>query len=77
MTNQVFGLVISNKDLLSLTTFDEVIAEIKQSLSNLRTLAARTNFSNKEERQNYLNNVIYLKQFYERAERILLDGQQN
>lgn len=64
-------IVISNKDPLGLETFDNVIAEIEASLFNLRVLSLDTDFDNVEARQNFANNISYLKRFYERAERIV------
>ena len=61
------------KDPMTITTFDQAIAEIESGLSELRQLALKTNFDNSDERQNYLDRVNYLKQFYERAERLALD----
>lgn len=72
MLNLNTSNVISSKDPMTIDTFDEVIAEIESSLSNLRLLALKTNFDNIEERQNYFDNVSYLKRFYERAESIVV-----
>lgn len=71
MLNLNTSNVISNKDPMTIDTFDAVIAEIESSLSNLRLLALNTNFDIIEERQNYFDNVSYLKRFYERAESIV------
>lgn len=65
-------LVISNRDPATIRDFYEVLHEIESSLINLRTLAKSTNFSNKEERKYYKDNVAYLKLFYERAESLAL-----
>ena len=65
--------VVSIKDPMSLNTLDEVVAEIKISLLNLKDLAKTIDFSITEQREKYYNNFTFLKRFYERAERIVLD----
>jgi hypothetical protein len=66
--------VISNRDPMMITSFDGVVAEIERSLYNLRLLALETDFDDAEQRQNYSDNIDYLKRFYERAERMVLDN---
>lgn len=73
MSLETVGNVISVKDPMLIVTFEQVIAEIECSLSNLRYLALSTDFSKSEQRQCYHDNVSYLKRFYERAERIVTD----
>jgi hypothetical protein len=67
-------MVISNKDPMAIESFEEVIAEIEKSLLNMRILALNTDFDVAEQRDNYHNNIVYLKRFYERAERLALNG---
>ncbi len=69
--------VISQKPPTSIKTFVEAITEIESSLENLRTLILQTDFKNEIERQNVNDNVVYLKQFYERAERISINDTQH
>lgn len=57
----------------SLTNINDVVDEIVNALGKLHELAKITNFDNPVERENYENNVDYLKQFYERAESLLND----
>lgn len=73
MTQQI-RRVISNRDPMMITSFDEVVAEIERSLYNLRLLALETDFDTPGQRQNYSDNIDYLKRFYERAERMVLDN---
>lgn len=62
------GLVISDKDPLSLDTFEKVLAEIEASLSNLALLCTEIDFNNEQQRLECAVNVEQLKRFYERAE---------
>ena len=71
------SLVVSAKDPLDINNFDVAIAEIEASLYNLRFLAVETNFGDAAQRDRFRNNIIFLKRFYERAERIALDEQKN
>lgn len=66
-------LVISDKDPQSLLTVEEAIDEMVLSLAGLKDLVKQTNFKNDADVDNYLNNVVHAKCFYERAEEILLD----
>jgi hypothetical protein len=68
-------MVISNRDPMMINSFEEVIAEIEKSLLNMRILALNTDFDVKEQRDNYYNNITYLKRFYERAERLVVDNE--
>ena len=70
MPDSLLKNVISNKDPMTLNSFDEIVAEIECSLFNLKFLALTTNFSNVVEHKNYYDNVSYLKRFYERADSI-------
>jgi len=70
-------MAISTKTPLSLLTFDAAITEIECGLLNLRILTLNTDFTDSDARQNFGDNVTYLKQFYERAERIVIDGKTN
>ena len=72
MSTEPLGIVVSQKDPSTLNTFGEVVAQIEMSLSNLRILALETDFNIPEQRQNYYKNIVHLKSFYERAERIAL-----
>jgi len=72
MSDQKVKFAISSRDPMTIETFESAIAEIECSLSNLRRLALATNFDDPAERQNYKDNISYLKRFYECAERNLL-----
>ena len=62
---------ITNKDPMTFVSFEAVVEEIKQCLAKLKILALKTDFSVPEQRQNYFDNVAFLKRFYERAERLV------
>ena len=67
--------IISAKSPGSLVTFDEVFAEVKLSLFNLKEMAAVTNFFDAAEKKNYRDNLSVLCEFYTRAEYLLLNGE--
>lgn len=73
MSTELPRFVVSQTDPSTLNTFAEVIAQIEISLSNLKILASETDFSVPDHRENYYNNITFLKRFYERAERLALD----
>jgi len=68
--------VISNVSPATLTRYEDVLVEIHKSLVNLRELAKVTDFDNANQKDNYRQNVAYLKQFYARAERLLINESQ-
>lgn len=70
-------LVVSERDPMTLATFEETIAEIEAGLFNLRFLASETNFDDPAQRQRYRDNIVQLKRFYERAERMALNEPEN
>jgi hypothetical protein len=55
-------------------TFSESTERIASSLFELRSLAAYTNFRDKEERARFRANVVCLKTLYEAVERKVIDG---
>ena len=52
----------------SLTTFDDVLIEIENCLSILKENAKDANFLNIDMKRRFDSDVIYMKQFFERAE---------
>lgn len=70
-------IVTSPKDPLDVKTFEEAVAEIESSLFNLRYLTAETDFDNEQGKTRFRDNIVSLKRFYERAERIALNEQTN
>jgi hypothetical protein len=52
----------------SLTTFDSVLSEIENCLTILKENALEADFLNLEEKRTYSSNVLFMKQFFERAE---------
>jgi hypothetical protein len=70
-------LVVSNKDPMMIESFEQVIAEIEGSLFNMRFLSSETNFDDPDQKKRFKDNVVHLKRFYERAERLALNEQTN
>lgn len=52
----------------SLTTFDAVLEQIELSLVILKENASDANFLDSDTKKHYSNDVMYMKQFFERAE---------
>lgn len=52
----------------SLTTFDSVVTQIDGCLAILKENAKDANFLDKDVKRQYSNDVLYMKQFFERAE---------
>jgi hypothetical protein len=52
----------------SLTTFDQVVHEIENCLSILKDNATEADFLDPKMKKNYSDDVMYMKQFFERAE---------
>ena len=59
---------LQNVWLDSLTTFDDVLVKIKENLSILKENAADADFFDVGTKRQYSNDVIFMKQFFERAE---------
>jgi len=54
--------------LYNLKNFDEVVVEIKNCLSVLKHNALTSDFSESIVREQYCKDILYMKQFFERAE---------
>lgn len=54
-----------------LSTVTEVLRAIDQELTDLRSIAAETDFSDPTHAAQFSRNVLYLKTYYERAEALL------
>lgn len=59
---------LQNVWLDSLTTFDAVLASIELNLSILKDNAHTADFLDKTVKNQYSNDVMFMKQFFERAE---------
>jgi hypothetical protein len=59
---------LQNVWLDSLTSFDDVLVNIKENLSILKENAADADFFDIGTKRQYSNDVIFMKQFFERAE---------
>jgi len=52
----------------SLTKFDDVVTQIEISLAILKENAQEADFLDANVKRKYSNDVLYMKQFFERAE---------
>lgn len=52
----------------SLNTFDDTIAQIEIYLGLLKENATIADFSDSDTRKQYINDLAFMKQFFERAE---------
>lgn len=59
---------LKNVWLDSLVTFDQVLEKIEENLSILKDNAQEANFLDAETKRRYSNDVMFMKQFFERAE---------
>ena len=59
----------------SLVTYDEVLDHLELNLSILKENAQEVNFSDKKAKKQYSDNVMFMKQFFERAEFLARTGQ--
>lgn len=59
---------LQNVWLDSLTTFDDVLVKIKENLSILKENAVYADFSDIGTKRQYSNDVMFMKQFFERAD---------
>lgn len=59
---------LQNVWLDSLTTFEDVLDYITLNLSVLKENATEVNFMDSDVKRQYANDVMFMKQFFERAE---------
>jgi len=59
---------LKNVWLDSLVTFDEVLEKIEENLSILKDNAQEANFLDAKMKRRYSNDIMFMKQFFERAE---------
>ena len=59
----------------SLVTFDSAVANIESLLAILKTNAVEADFTDVATKDRYVLDVQYMKQFFERAEKLARDGQ--
>jgi len=67
------NLIISLKQPGSFETVPAVMEEIKSCLANLKEMAGVIDFRDKAQYANYTQNLVILKSFYSRAERLALN----
>jgi hypothetical protein len=60
-------------DFQKFQTPAQVLRELQDELEELREIAIETNFQNKEEANQFSRNVLYLKMYFEKYERLLRD----
>ena len=61
----------------SLLSFDDVVKQIEKCLVVLRDNATKLDFSQKENKDQYSRDVMYMKQLFERAENLIRSGDPN
>lgn len=67
---------LQNVWLDTLVTFDDVLVKIEENLSILKENAAEANFLDAETKRQYGNDVMFMKQFFERAEFLARYGEE-
>lgn len=65
-------LTLPSYDITGIKTSSEALALIDQNLADLRVIAANTDFSVKAQVENFSRNIAFLKQYYEKAESLLI-----
>jgi len=65
-------LTLPSYDITGIKTSSEALALIDQNLVDLRVIAAKTDFTVKAEVDNFSRNIAFLKQYYEKAELLLI-----
>lgn len=61
----------------SLTSFDDVVKQLEKCLKVLSSNASSANFSDIEIKKRYSNDIMFTKQFFERAEYLARNGDIN
>jgi len=54
--------------LYNLNNFDDIVVEIKNCLGILKDNALTSDFSDVDVKEQYCRDILYMKQFFERAE---------
>jgi len=60
----------------SLLTFDATLTQIENCLNVLKENAEDANFLDINTKKQYSNDVVFMKQFFERAESLVRDSEQ-
>ena len=66
---------LPNYDIAGITTVDAGLELIRQNLIALRGIASMTDFSNRAQVGSFCNNIAFLRQYYERVDRLLTLGE--
>jgi hypothetical protein len=61
----------------SLSSFDDVLKQIEKCLVILKDNASKVDFAETDNRNQYSNDVMYMKQLFERAEYLIRNGDPN
>lgn len=61
----------------SLLSFDDSLKQVEKCLVILKDNASKVDFTDKDKKVQYSNDVMYMKQIFERAETLLRDGDPN
>jgi hypothetical protein len=66
---------LPNYDIASITTVDGGLELIRQNLIALRGMATMTDFGSKAQVRSFCDNIAFLRQYYERVDRLLTLGE--
>ncbi len=61
----------------SLTSFDDTLKQIEKCLVILKDNATKINFAEPQNKDKYSNDIMFMKQFFERAEFLIRNGDEN
>lgn len=65
---------LPNFDIAGIETTKQGLSLIHHNIELLKKEAAAANFANREDRVAFCNNIDFLKQYYERVERLHMEG---
>ena len=62
---------LPNFDIESITDVDTGVNLIAQNLAILKSIATAVDFTNLDERKKFIENIIFIKRYYERVDSLL------
>ena len=68
-------LSLPNFDITGITTVENGLELIRQNLDALRAIATATDFADRLQVEAFCNNIAFLRQYYERVDRLLPFGE--
>ena len=71
MTPAIAPLNLPSYDIGGITTVEQGLELIRQTLLNLRAIALATDFSNREHVRSFCKNIAFARQYYERVDWLL------